>query len=306
MSYMFFLATALLVLTNLAEATSFHGSSQTTNRFDFVGIVDNISSLPSNPSFNFTDTEGHYARFVCTGESLTGISEGDLIRVTGNTFSCDNPLKWRAFGAEKIELLEHREYAPYSDTTKLTGTLAAVVDKDPEWLWLVLRTADGRKGIVANRSNYPFSWLVSLVDAEVEVSGIPYHTVGLYGAIVPHFSIRGKDSIKILKTAPADPFDAPPFSAINLLHRQVLVGTVLGTTADRFALYCHAHFTLIVLLGEDQPPPRPYETVEVSGFVSSAPNVIMDNAVYRRSVPQPEKPLTPPLPSPESPNSMPV
>ena len=149
---------------------------------------------------------------------------------------------------------------------------------------MVLRTAEGRKGIVAKSANYPFARLKGLVDAEVEVSGVPYQTVGLYGAIVPHFSIRGKDSIRGLKPAPADPFVAPRFSAIDLPHRQVLTGTVIGTMSDRFALYCQTRLTVIVLLGNGQPPPRPYETVEASGFVSAAPNAIMENAVYRRIV----------------------
>lgn len=290
---MSFLATALLVLTNLAEATSFHGSSQATNRFDFVGIVDNIQTNRHGVILNFTDGEGHYAAMSCPRQIAADVSEGDLIHTVGFAVPVANPLRWRTFLADGIEILEHCGYRPYADTTTLTGTIAAVIDRDPEWHWMVLRTAEGRKGVVAKSADYPLARLRGLVDAEVEVSGVPYQTVGLYGAIVPHFSIRGKNSIRVLKPAPDDPFDAPRFSAIDLPHRQVLTGTVIGTTADRFALHSQAHMTVTVLLNEGQCPPRPYETVEVSGFVSSAPNVIADNAVYRLVSPQPETPSLP-------------
>ena len=294
---MTFLATALLVLTNLAEAISFHGSSQATNRFDFVGIVDNIQTNRLGIVLNFTDGKGHYAALGCPRQITADVSEGDLIHALGLAIPVANPLRWRTFLADGIEVLEHREYKPYADTTTLTGTIAAVFDRDPEWYWMVLRTAEGRKGVVAKSANYPLARLKELVDAEVEVSGVPYQTVGLYGAIVPHFSIRGKDSIRVLKPAPTDPFDAPRFSAIDLPHRQVLTGTVIGTMSDRFALYCQTRLTVIVLLGNGQSPPRPYETVEASGFVSSAPNVIMENAVYRRIV---LPPRDTPVPEPSS------
>lgn len=290
---MSFFATALLVLTNLAEAISFHGSSQATNRFDFIGIVDNVQTNRLGVILNFTDGEGHYAAMGCPRQIASDVSEGDLVHAVGLAIPVANPLRWRTFLADEVKTLEHRGFRPYADTTTLTGTIAAVFDKDPEWYWMVLRTAEGRKGIVAKSANHPLARLKGLVDAEVEVSGVPYQTVGLYGAIVPHFSIRGKDSIKVLRPAPADPFDAPRFSAINLPHRQVLTGTVIGTTADRFALYCQSHMTVTVLLNEGQRPPRPYETVEVSGFVSSAPNVIADNAVYRLASPNPETPSLP-------------
>ena len=285
----------LLVLTNLAEAVSFRGVRNATCHFDFVGIVDNISSN----RLNFTDANGHYAQFYCANGIPPDVSEGDVIRASGYAFPSGNPLLRQNFSAEKIELVEHRDPAPYADTVKLAGTVAGVVDKDPEWCWMALRTAEGLKGVVAKSKHYPFAKLQSLVDAEVEIEGIPYCTIGLYEAVVPHFSIRGKNSIRVLKNAPDSPFDAPPFSEINLPHRQVLSGTVIGTTSNRFALFCQQNFTLVVHLGEGQKPPRPYETVEVSGFVSSAPNIIMDNAVYRNVVLQREQA---PFPNPSATN----
>lgn len=288
---MHFIVATLMVLTNLAEVVAFNGARHATCRFDFVGIVDNISGN----RLNFTDANGHYAQLYCASGIPPDVSEGDVIRASGHAFPSGNPLIRQSFYAKKIELVEHRDPAPYADTVKLTGTVAGVVDKDPEWYWLVLRTAEGLKGVVAKSKHYPFARLQSLVDAEVEVEGVPYCTIGLYGAVVPHFSIRGKNSIRVLKNAPDSPFDAPPFSKINLPHRQVLSGMVIGTTSDRFALLCQLNFTVVVHLGEGQKPPRPYETVEASGFVSSAPNIIMDNAVYRNVALQREEG---PLPNP--------
>ena len=78
----------LLVLTNLAEAVSFRGVRNATCHFDFVGIVDNISSN----RLNFTDANGHYAQFYCANGIPPDVSEGDVIRASGYAFPSGNPL----------------------------------------------------------------------------------------------------------------------------------------------------------------------------------------------------------------------
>ena len=255
---MHFIVATLMVLTNLAEAVSFRGVRNATCHFDFVCIVANISSN----RLNFTDATGHHAPFYCANGIPPDVA-------SGYAFPSGNPLLRQSFSAEKIELVEHRDPAPYADTVKLSGTVAGVVDKDPEWCWLVLRTAEGLKGVVAKSKHYPFAKLQSLVDAEVEIEGIPYCTIGLYGAVVPHFSIRGKNSIRVLKNAPDSPFDAPPFSEINLPHRQVLSGTVIGTTSNRFALFCQQTSHLSSILERDKS--RLGHTKPSKSAVSSRP-----------------------------------
>ena len=105
---MTFLATALLVLTNLAEAISFHGSSQATNRFDFVGIVDNVQSNRLGIVLNFTDGEGHYAALGCPRQITPDVSEGNLIHAVGFAVPTASPLRWRTFLADGIEVLERQ------------------------------------------------------------------------------------------------------------------------------------------------------------------------------------------------------
>lgn len=203
-----------------------------------------------------------------------------MVRIQGTALP-GNINQWRALLLKQIEILEHHPRVPYADLSKLRGVLVSIVKEDPNWVWLVLRNGIKNIRVVARTSDYPVATFQPLLDAEIEVSAVPYVTFGKFGTLVPHFSIRGTDSIRTLNPAPIDPFKAPYFHSFDEPHRQRLRGTVLGMTDDRLQLQTELGHIVTVFPAPAEIHPRPFDQIELSGFISTALAPTFENALLR-------------------------
>lgn len=248
-----------------------------------------------------------------------GLHEGDLVRVSGIKKETDTKVirfvYHTAKAVEVVRRLPPIAYEPRIVTenaneirmqpqwtpVRLSGVIESALDSaDAEWSWLVIRCNVGTIGAAARKSDYPLPWLQSLVDAEVSLSGLVTRSWGSENSLSSHLSVRGTNSIEVIRPAPTDPFASSAYLDVDAPHRQKISGTVRATGRDRFALISDGGTLLTVFPRAGEPMPKPFQPVTAVGFTCAIPNLTLKNAVIRfdeRSMAIDPGEITPHLPN---------
>lgn len=239
-------------------------------------------------------------RIQITEEMRQSLHEGDRVRVIGKRKPESKTMRFVYHTAESVETIQSLPQIKYTpkvitenaDEVRLQPQwtpvlLSGVVESarestDAEWSWLVIRCKIGTIGAAARTSEYPLSWLKTLVDAEISLSGLVTRSWGSENSLSSHLSVRGTNSIKVIKPAPSDPFSAAlAYHDVDAPHRQLICGTVIAAGRDRFALMSHSGTLLTVFPCDGQPSPRPFQKATAVGFTSAIPNLALKNALVR-------------------------
>ena len=239
-------------------------------------------------------------RIQITEEMRQSLHEGDRVRVIGKRKPESKTMRFVYHTAESVETIQSLppiKYTPQVTTENadevrlqpqwtpvlLSGVVESAREStDAEWSWLVIRCKIGTIGAAARTSEYPLSWLKTLVDAEISLSGLVTRSWGSENSLSSHLSVRGTNSINVIKPAPSDPFSAAlAYHDVDAPHRQQICGTVIATGRDRFALMSHNGTLLTVFPCDGQPSPHPFQKATAVGFTSAIPNLALKNALVR-------------------------
>ena len=212
--------------------------------------------------------------------------EGDIVRIQGSPVK-KGWLEANRIAAEKIVAIRHEPLPPTFDVegyriptgelvysfVRTTGTVASVVHSanSKGWNWLTLRTPTGGVGVTIRESYYSYGELRALIDADVSIRGLVVHSWGNERHLGAHLTIRGKESIRVLKPASVSPFDAPVFSRIGCTHRQRLSGSVAAAGRRRAIVLADDGFIALAVPSEDSERPVTGRRVTLSGFAETDP-----------------------------------
>ena len=218
----------------------------------------------------------HLAPNVC--------AEGDIVRIDGDP-TTNGWLEANRIFAHKIDILEHRPLPATEEVpgrnipsgeylyrfVRTTGTVASVVHGSAGWSWMILRTPTGDVGITIRERNYPYETLRKMIDAEISIRGIVLHSWGNEQRLGAHMSLRGENAIRIIRSAPETPFDAPAFRKVGDIHRVALRGSVLAVGRRR-AMIRAADGTIVhAIPSEDADIPPVGRLVTIIGFAETDP-----------------------------------
>ena len=163
-----------------------------------------------------------------------------------------------------VDLSGHR-----NDFTRVTVG-GVVIDAfcdiaNPDWTILVLAHDDEQTMAWTRTGDLKHSPLKSLVDAEVQVTGIVLPDLSnFYRAQGPWLLAASPDALKITSPPPEKPFDAdasPP-------HRQTFTGRALACWKGNSLLLATSDNRRIrTQLAQGEPMPAPGDVVTVSGFL---------------------------------------
>jgi len=171
---------------------------------------------------------------------------------------------------------------------RVKGVISSVMldEIDPRSIWITFRDATGSTFLAGNARDFDEKHLQTLVDAEVEVSGLSRSIGGLRHNLGRYVTLNGPADIRVLKPAPENPFLAPPLTTQNVAHRQKANGTVIGVSKDRFFIRTQAGRIIPVLSHDCHAHPTPGSTVSVVGFATLDPyRIQLSEAIVRTETP---------------------
>ena len=225
---------------------------------------------------------------------------GDVIRVKGELTLKENGI--RRLYARSIALLAHGQPSPpvaasaedvQSGRTdfrfvRMTGVISSVVkdEIDEDFLWATLRTSSGKTLLAFDSRGHDRSRLVSLIDAEVSVTGLATPITGFRNNLGKNIRISAADTVSVIKRPSVSPLDAPLYSNASVPHRQRLSGTVLAIEPQRFFIRTAVNRLISVYPSADSSTPRvsPGDLVILAGFASEVPyHLQLSNAIVLRN-----------------------
>ena len=167
---------------------------------------------------------------------------------------------------------------------RIRGVISSVTldEVDPRSLWASLRDSSGDLFLTCDSSAFDKSDLQGLVDSKIEVVGMAMQLCGLRHNLGRSVAVAGPDKIRILSPAPEDPFLAPPFSSLQVPHRQQVCGTVIGITTDRFFIRTPASQVIPILPVGGHIRLKPGTVVSAVGFATLDPyHIMLSEAIVR-------------------------
>ena len=241
-------AEANCVITNTADLSQALEDEVRGVHFDITGIVAFPFRPKINLLFDIMDETGTVLMYRNATNTPCNLYAGDRVRVVGMTkVEDDSPLcyascsglevllrgtdlKYEASSAPKIVDGRHD-----NQLVRISGTVRdAFMDEiDPTWGFVVLQ--DGRETVY---TCFPTiepqnEWLSGLIGAKVSIKGLcsanitrPRHLLGRC------IMFSGRDSLSVLETAPANPFDVPPLTAGRHDHATILTDPAAHAQQD--------------------------------------------------------------------------
>lgn len=139
---------------------------------------------------------------------------------------------------------------------------------DYRWNWFVLRTKSGNVHVAVNISAYSLQELQSLVDAEVDVMGVPTRASSYRRAIWFQLQVEKAGSLIIRKAPPKEPFTSCTHEDMHHLHRKLLQGVVVAAGNGRFFLRSNDEKITQVHLAPNEIFPPNGASIKVLGFTT--------------------------------------
>ena len=226
------------------------------------------------------------------------LKEGDVLSATGIFEQTD---RLRLLSVEKAErrpappprTIRPDQLADRSlrhDFVQISGVVFSVSrdEMDSRTNWMILKT--GERLVMANigASVWPLDRLAALVDAEIRIQGTVEPNVTWRGELSERISPCGPNPISILRPAPADIDDIPPYSQANARHRQRMRGVVAAVGKNRFFIRQGKYVCRQVRPAHQATIPAVGDSVTVAGFADLDPlHVQLVEAIVRKDPPRP-------------------
>ena len=294
------------VLTSVSKANAIPLENITAPiDFAFTGTV-----LRANMEFiTFSDETDGTILFHTTAEH--GLQLWDRVLAKGKMVIADTD-KTRRFLSRKINVLEHGAKPPVAEASardilmgkfnfklvKMHGVVSSCVTDEvsPNHYWILLKTETGNCYVTVCKSAIPKIDLSRIVDSNVEFSGLIIPISGLRKSLGRHLLVYESEGVKILESAPKDPFSGNPLSEDPaILHRQHISGDVIAVEKRKFFLRTNVGRIIVVYPSADAKLPSAGETVAVAGFPEHAPYwLCLSEALVKRTG-KSSKPLEMPI-----------
>ena len=270
------------VLTSVGKANAIPLESITEPiDFAFTGTVLRVD----REFITFSDESDGTILFHSTAEH--GLRLWDCILAKGQMAIADTD-KTRRFLSREIDVLEHGAKPPVAEASardlimgkfnfklvKMHGVVSScVIDEvSPDHYWILLKTETGNCYVTVCKSAIPEIDLSRIVDCNVEFSGMIIPIAGLRKSLGRHLLVYESEGVKILESAPEDPFSGNPLSEDPaILHRQHISGDVIAVEKRKFFLRTNIGRIIVVYPSADAKLPSAGETVAVAGFPEHAP-----------------------------------
>ena len=277
------------VVTTIAEMYRLRSLSAAHGvNFDFTGTVSSLSGANDGKTYYNLRDRTDIAHFVNTMGILPRV--GQVARVRGHSTIEPNGQLW--LHVDHFEVVGSDTPPAYHpsdiDTILRTPTMAfslvtvrgSVKDAYPDevdgnWSQLVL-TSGGNPLIVAVHTNsISHTDCISLVGAEVEVSGCVTRIAGERVFLDNYLVIFEKGKIKIVRPAPRDPFACPPLdinthpgpALLAKMGRRSVCGTVIAVwSANKLLLRSDDNEPIECTLSPSARRFTPGTRIKVIGF----------------------------------------
>ena len=277
------------VVTTIAEMYRLRSLSAAHGvNFDFTGTVSSLSGANDGKTYYNLRDRTDIAHFVNTMGILPRV--GQVARVRGHSTIEPNGQLW--LHVDHFEVVGSDTPPAYHpsdiDTILRTPTMAfslvtvrgSVKDAYPDevdeyWSQLIL-TSGGNPLIVAVHTNsISRAECISLVGAEIEVSGCVSRIAGERVFLDNYLSVFEKGKIKIINPAPQDPFACPPLetsghpgpSILAKMGRHGVCGTVIAIwSSNKLMLLTDDRETVECTLSPSAQRFAPGTRIKVIGF----------------------------------------
>ena len=294
------------VLTSVSKANAIPLENITAPiDFAFTGTV-----LRANRGFiTFADETDGTILFHSTTEH--GLQLWDRVLAKGKMVIADTD-KTRRFLSREIHVLEHGTKPPVAEASardilmgkynfklvKMRGVVSSCVTDEvsPDHHWILLKTETGNCYVTVCKSAIPEIDLSRIVDSNVEFSGMIIPISGLRKSLGRHLLVYESEGVKILESAPEDPFSGNPLSEDPaILHRQHISGDVIAVEKRKFFLRTNVGRIIVVYPSADAKLPSAGETVAVAGFPEHAPYWLCLNEALVKRTGKSSRPLEMPI-----------
>jgi len=232
---------------------------------------------------------------------------GDILSVSGITDIDPKGTQW--VDVWKLTSIGHEKVPPPVSTTvtriltgendfqpvAVSGTVTDVAVDDIQQDCLHIQLSDGNRTITvypADASLFSQDMISDLLGAEISVIGFCRPDMGIWRPFQGYGISAVPDGIKIIRPAPADPFDVQPLEPslhgnagiVFALGRRSVDGTVLATWGgNRLLLATKRHRAVEVMLAKGQPLPAVGDVVRVVGRPgTNLFSIDFANAIWRR------------------------
>ena len=306
------LAAAALAATNAAPIRTVADALK-LSAFDGTGpwpfvLEGQMYSSSGGTTSDFKDATGGYPIEDHRGGGPKP-SIGDVVRISGDMVITAKGL--HRFQVHRFDILGKAPLPPPITLTdanvdntdleysfvRVQGVVTAVVpdDLDTNYRRMILKMQNRSVEVAVSCRLFPHAYLKSLLDAEVEASGLYRRKSGWRLNIGMHLLLNNKDNLTVLTPPPEDPFAVPELHGAGSPHRRKTSGRVIASGCGRFFMTTRTGRFMEVLVGDEANVPQSGECVETSGFTELDPFLIrLSEAVVR-----PTDDQFPPLPPPQ-------
>ena len=231
-------------------------------------------------------------------ESCGGdLKAGDVVSVTGVFEQTD---RLRLLSVDKVERHptppprtirpdQLRDRSLRHDFVQLSGVVFSISrdEMDSRANWLILKSGDSLVMANVSASDWPLDRLAALVDAEIRLQGTVERNVTWREELGERISPCGPNPFSIVRPAPADIDDIPPYSQANAQHRQRMQGVVAAVGKNRFFIRQGKYACRQVRPAHHATIPAVGDHVTVAGFADLDPlHVQLVEAIVRKDPPQ--------------------
>lgn len=307
------MAAAALAVTNAAPIRSISDALK-LSAFDGLGpwpftLEGQMYASQNKLVKDFRDATGGYP-FEDHRNGGPQPSRGDIVRISGDMIITPNDL--RRLRVRNLEIIGNAPLPPPITVTdanvdspnldysfvRVRGVVTAVVpdDLDTNYRRIILKMQNRSVEIAVSCDLFPHVQLRSLLDAEIEASGLYTRKAGWRRNIGMHLHLIERNNLNILTPSPCDPFDVPELRGADSPHRRRTAGRVIATSNGRFFMTTRTGRFMEVLVCEESVVPKSGDCVETSGFTELDPFLLrLSEAVVR-----PTSEQFPPLPAPQN------
>ena len=177
---------------------------------------------------------------------------------------------------------------------KIRGVVSTCIPDEvsPEYCWILLKTETGNCYVTLYKPSMPKIDLSGIVDSNVEFSGLIIPIAGLRQSLGRHLLVYETDGVKILESAPENPFTGYPLSEDPaILHRQHISGDVIAVEKKKFFLRTDIGRIIVAYPAANAETPSAGETVAVAGFPEHAPYWLCLNEALVKKTGRSTRPL---------------
>ena len=306
------LAASALAATNAVPIRSIADALK-LSAFDGLGpwpfvLEGQIYTTQNKVVRDFKDATGGYP-FEDHRDSGPQPAIGDIVRISGDMII--TPKDLRRLIVRHLEITGSAPLPapiPLTDANaddpnliytfvRVRGVLSAVVqdDLDTSYRRLILKMKKHSIEVAVSCKLFPHAQLRSLLDAEIEITGLYIRKAGWRQNIGMHLLLNDKDNFKVITPPPGDPFAVPELHDAHEPHRRRISGRVIASSRGRFFMTTRTGRFMEVDVCEESAVPESGAGVETSGFTELDPFLLrLSEAVVR-----PTSEHFPPLPSPQ-------